>query len=77
MKNLTRSQKRLLKLGGTVLAGVILLVIILSTCLVTIEPGEKGVLFYKWGDGLDKETVYDEGVHFVSPWNTMIIYDVR
>jgi len=77
MNQLSRGQKRLIKIGGSILAVAILFLIVLSTCLVTIEPGEKGVLFHKWGDGLETEVVYDEGVHIVSPWNTMIIYDVR
>ena len=36
-----------------------------------------GVLFKKFGGGLDKETVYDQGFHIIAPWNTMHVYDVR
>ena len=38
-------------------------------------PGEKGVLFETLGDGLDKETVYGQGLHIIAPWNDIIIYD--
>ena len=43
----------------------------------TIEPGEKGVLFKKFGGGLDKENVYGQGFHIIAPWNTLHIYDVK
>ena len=39
-----------------VLLGVILLFIFGSRMFVTINPGQKGVLFETLGDGLDKET---------------------
>jgi regulator of protease activity HflC (stomatin/prohibitin superfamily) len=77
MEKMNSSRKKLIKIG-TILTGLIILfLIILSSCLITIEPGERGVVFHKWGDGLDTELVYDEGVHVVAPWNVMIIYDVK
>ena len=48
-----------------------------NTTFLTIKPGEKGVLFKKFGDGLDKEHIYPQGFHIVAPWNTMYIYNVR
>lgn len=48
-----------------------------NTTFLTIDPGEKGVLFKKFGGGLDKENIYSQGFHVVAPWNTMFIYDVR
>jgi len=42
-----------------------------------IDPGHKAVVFYKWGEGLDTETVYGEGIQLILPWNELIIYDVR
>lgn len=48
-----------------------------NTTFLTIKPGEKGVLFKKFGDGLDKEYIYPQGFHVVAPWNTMYIYNVR
>ena len=59
------------------IAGLIFIVLFGSSMFVTIEPGEKGVLFKKFGGGLDKETVYDQGFQIIAPWNTMHIYDVR
>jgi len=54
-----------------------LFILLTNTTFLTIEPGEKGVLFKRFGGGIDKERVYDQGFHFVAPWNKMIIYDVR
>ena len=60
-----------------VLIGAVLLFIFGSSMFVTINPGNKGVLFEKLGDGLDKETIYGQGLHIIAPWNEMIIYDVK
>ena len=61
----------------TGIAGLIFIVLFGSSMFVTIEPGENGVLFKKFGGGLDKENVYGQGFHIISPWNTMHVYDVR
>ena len=41
--------------------GLIFIVMFSSSIFVTIEPGEKGVLFKKFAGGLDIETIYDQG----------------
>ena len=57
---------------------VLIFVIALSNSLfITIGPGEKGILFKRFGGGLDKENIYGQGFHVVAPWNSMIVYDVR
>lgn len=60
-----------------VIVGLILLIIFWNRITITLEPGERGVLFKRFGGGLEKEKVYREGFHFLAPWNRMIIYDVR
>ena len=60
-----------------VLIGGVLLFIFGSSMFVKITPGQKGVLFETLGDGLDKETIYGQGLHIIAPWNDMIIYDVK
>lgn len=62
-----------------ILAGVAVAVILIfsSMIFITLEPGEKGVIFRKFGGGLDKEHVYGDGFHIIAPWNTMFVYDVR
>lgn len=61
--------------------GIVLLLIILvglsNSIFLTIDPGQRGVLFKRFGGGLDKENIYTQGFHVIAPWNTMYIYDVR
>lgn len=57
--------------------GFVLLIILTSSTFLTIEAGERGVIFRPFSTGLDKENIYQPGFHVVAPWNTMYIYDVR
>lgn len=45
--------------------------------VVTIREGQEGVLWRRFGQGVVIDTVYLEGTHFIFPWNTMTIYEVR
>jgi regulator of protease activity HflC (stomatin/prohibitin superfamily) len=45
--------------------------------VVSIHPGELGVLWRRLGGGTQIDTVYREGVHFILPINEMYIYNVR
>jgi len=62
-----------------ILAGIIVVVLLMfgSATFVTLQPGEKGVIFKKFSGGLDKDNVYGAGFHVIAPWNDMIIYDVK
>ncbi|MCB9231510.1 MAG: prohibitin family protein [Bacteroidia bacterium] len=62
---------------GVAAFGLILVLIFSTSSFVTIDAGFTGVLFKKFGGGLDKEHVYGQGFHVVAPWNTMYIYDTR
>lgn len=57
----------------------ILLVVVFSgsSMFVTLQPGERGVIFRKFSTGLDKEHVYKPGFHVIAPWNELHVYDVR
>ena len=59
------------------IAGLIFIVLFGSSMFLTIDSGEKGVLFKKFGGGLDKETVYGQGFQVIAPWNEMFVYDVK
>ena len=59
------------------IVGLIFIVLFGSSMFYTVDPGEKGILFKKFGGGLDKETVYGQGFHIIAPWNTLHIYDVK
>ncbi len=61
-------------LGFIALMGFLVLT---NTSFLTIDPGVKGVLFKRFGGGLDKDKLYDQGFHVVAPWNIMYQYDVR
>ncbi len=65
--------------GILILVGIIaiIVIIILFSSIITIQPGERGVIFRPWTTGLDKNHIYSEGVHIIAPWNQMYIYDVR
>ncbi len=64
--------------GGLFLVIVIVLgIILVSKSTVTIGPGEGGVLFERFGDGINTEKTYGEGLNFVAPWNNMLVHKVR
>lgn len=48
-----------------------------SSTFLTINPGEKGVKFKRFGGGLQKDKIYDQGFHVIAPWNKMYIYNVQ
>ncbi|MFN0729300.1 prohibitin family protein [Polaribacter gochangensis] len=52
-------------------------IIFISKSAVTIGPGEGGVLFERFGQGINTEKTYSEGFHVVAPWNRMIVLKVR
>lgn len=53
------------------------LVFFFNQILVSIHPGELGVLWRRLGAGTVIETVYREGMHIILPINKMYIYNVR
>ena len=65
------------KLIGTVLIGGFILLYLYKSLFITIESGEGGVLYKKFGGGTDLEQTYSEGFHVIAPWNSMMIYEVR
>lgn len=71
------SQGRLITTGVIIFISLILILIFSNATFLTIQSGERGVLFKRFGGGLIKEKVYKPGFHVVAPWNTMFIYDVR
>ena len=65
---------RLVTIGMLVLIAFLVLT---RTTFLTIEPGSAGVLFKRFGGGLQTDKIYDQGFHVVAPWNKMFLYDVR
>ena len=60
-----------------ILIGLFLFIALTNTTFLTIDPGERGVLFKRFSGGLEKDKIYNQGFHVVAPWNTMYIYDTR
>lgn len=62
----------------SILVFVILIVVLVfsNATFLTIDAGERGVLFERFSGGLQKE-IYSPGFHMIAPWNTMYVYDVR
>ncbi len=59
--------------------GVVAFIVIMalsSSLFYTLNPSEGAILFYPFGDGIDKENVQKQGFHMKAPWNDRIIYDV-
>jgi regulator of protease activity HflC (stomatin/prohibitin superfamily) len=63
-----------------ILSGFLLLflmVFFFNRIVISIGPGELGVLWRFLGGGTQIDTVYREGVHVILPFNKMYIYNVR
>ncbi len=45
--------------------------------VVSVKSGEAGVLYSRLFGGTDVDRVYDEGAHFIAPWDIMYVYDTR
>jgi len=59
------------------LVSLILVLVMVFKSVNTIDPGERGVVNYKLGGGLDTVNVYSEGMVLIAPWNDLIVYNVR
>ena len=57
--------------------GLIMLLSLTGGMFLTIDAGNRGVLFKRFAGGLDKENIYTPSFHVIAPRNTMFIYDVR
>ena len=67
------------KLTIIIAAAFVLLLIILSfskNIFFTLRPGERAVVFKKFGSGLEKDNVLQPGFHVKAPWNEVYVYDV-
>ena len=69
--------KRAQYISISVVAIVVLLLIFGSQMFYVLKPGERAVVFKKFGMGLDKDNIYVPGFHVIAPWNDLIRYDVK
>jgi len=62
-----------------VVVGFVALMVVVylsSSLFYTIRPGQRAVIFKKFGGGLDKENIILPGFHTKAPWNEHNVYDV-
>lgn len=71
------NSKSFQKIIPIVLIGFFLIIVLSKTIFITIDPGDRGVLFKRFSGGIDTEHTYDQGFQIVAPWNKMYIYDVK
>jgi regulator of protease activity HflC (stomatin/prohibitin superfamily) len=55
----------------------LVLVFFFDQIVISIHPGELGVLWRRLGTGTVMDTVYREGMHVILPINKMYIYTIR
>ena len=70
-----RSNRLRIIIGGLVTTLIILF--LWPSIVISIKPGELGVLYARFRGGTQLQHTYEEGIHFIQPWNIMYIYDVR
>ena len=71
------NQKKLMTYG---IIGFFLLIALLmfgNSTFLTIDSGERGVIFRPFSTGLDKENIYQPGFLVIAPWNDVYRYDIR
>jgi regulator of protease activity HflC (stomatin/prohibitin superfamily) len=60
-----------------VVLGVIILLSI-GKFWVTIPSGHAGVIYKKFGNGVDvNQKAFGQGLHVIAPWNDMLVYEIR
>ncbi len=67
--------------GFNIGTGIILLIIVvvfLFMSVITIGPGQAGVIFRPFSGGVDTiNPPLKEGVHIIAPWNKVFVYNIR
>ncbi|PHN00839.1 prohibitin family protein [Flavilitoribacter nigricans] len=70
-------QSKMISWGVIAFVLLILIIGFSNATFLTIDAGERGVLFRRFSGGLDRENIYEPGFHIIAPWNVMYVYDVR
>lgn len=56
---------------------MLVIVVLWTRIFILIRPGEAGVIYRMLSSGTVTDKIYAEGLHILSPLNTMFIYDTR
>lgn len=63
-----------------IIVGIILFFVLLSissSLFYRINATQRAVVFYPFGQGLDKDGVIQPGTHMKAPWNDVFLFDVQ
>ena len=71
------NQGKLISFGVIAFFALVVLLTLSGSIFKTIDPGEAGVIFKRFGGGIDKEDIKGQGFHIIAPWNRLIRYDTR
>lgn len=71
------ARRHLLSLISLCLLLILIVLFFFDRVVISIYPGELGVLWRRLGTGTVIETVYREGIHVILPLNKMYVYNVR
>lgn len=66
-----------IKIICTGLVLTLLIIFLWPSIVISIKPGELGVLYSRFHGGTQMNRTYEEGLHIIQPWDIMYIYDVR
>ncbi|MEE9443662.1 MAG: prohibitin family protein [candidate division Zixibacteria bacterium] len=63
---------RYLPIAALLLAGLFMV-----GCGTQVPSGHRGVKYYKFGEGTEMGTIYDEGFNWHLPWNSIYVYKTQ
>jgi len=69
-------RRKAMTLTILILISILILIFFWNSIVITIKPGEAGILFKRFS-GTRIDQVYDEGLHIFNPLDTLYIYEVR
>lgn len=70
-------RKHKLEIIVTSILGIMIAIILIRMSVETIRPGQEGVRWERFFDGTRLDRSYDEGTHFIFPWDHMYLYNMR
>ena len=60
-----------------IIGAAVVILLLSASIFYTVGNGERGVIFKRFGGGLDKDHVIKEGFHAKAPWDIIYIYDIK
>ena len=70
-------RRQLLLLMVLLMTLMLIAVFFAPKVIITIYPGQAGVMFRRFGGGTVTSKHYTEGINIIPPWDILYIYDVR